>query len=252
MVTQTVSCYHCTRTDLIRFGFQNGRQRYRCRACGKTGRENKGSNAYDETLKARILAAYHERGSLRAMTRTWLTAGDEAHLRRFTQHGDGLAKKAAALPPLKKTLAKAKPSDVRNWMNFGLSSSSAETSAGCGWPSVSNCVSAEPVRPWRMSSAGAARKPAACSCTGRPALADLEAGRPGSWQRVPPAYKRGLCYTDFWAAYADVQPQEHHRATGKGDGQTCHPNQASHRALQQHFTPAAGPLRSQDALVFQM
>ena len=42
------------------------------------------------------------------------------------------------------------------------------------------------------------------------------------WQRVPPAYKRGLCYTDFWAAYADVLPQEQHRATGKGGGQTCH------------------------------
>ena len=69
MVTQTVSCYHCTSTDLIRFGFQNGRQRYRCRACGKTSRQNKGSNAYDETVKAQILAAYHERGSLRAMKR---------------------------------------------------------------------------------------------------------------------------------------------------------------------------------------
>ena len=69
MVTQTVSCYHCTSTDLIRFGFQNGRQRYRCRGCGKTSRENKGSNAYDETVKAQILAAYHERGSLRAMKR---------------------------------------------------------------------------------------------------------------------------------------------------------------------------------------
>ena len=42
------------------------------------------------------------------------------------------------------------------------------------------------------------------------------------WQRIPPAYKHGLCYTDFWSAYADVVPQEQHRATGKGDGQTCH------------------------------
>ena len=42
------------------------------------------------------------------------------------------------------------------------------------------------------------------------------------WQRIPPTYKRGLCCTDFWSAYADVVPQEQHRATGKGDGQTCH------------------------------
>lgn len=69
MVTQTVTCYHCDSTNIIRFEFQNGRQRYKCRTCGKTSRANKGSNAYDENRKAEILAAYHERGSLRAMTR---------------------------------------------------------------------------------------------------------------------------------------------------------------------------------------
>ena len=42
------------------------------------------------------------------------------------------------------------------------------------------------------------------------------------WERVPPAYKGGRCYTDFWAAYAEVLPEEQHRATGKGEGQTCH------------------------------
>ena len=69
MVTETLACYHCGSINLIRFGHHNNRQRYRCKDCGKTSRENKGSNAYDETTKAQILAAYHERGSLRAMTR---------------------------------------------------------------------------------------------------------------------------------------------------------------------------------------
>ena len=69
MVTQTVLCYHCGSIDLIRFGTQNGRQRYKCKGCGKTSCENKGSNAYPEERKAEILAAYHERGSMRAMTR---------------------------------------------------------------------------------------------------------------------------------------------------------------------------------------
>ena len=41
-------------------------------------------------------------------------------------------------------------------------------------------------------------------------------------ERVPPEYKAGLLYTDFWAAYAQVLPPEQHRATGKGEGQTCH------------------------------
>ena len=69
MVTQMLTCYHCDSTDLIRFGSQNNRQRYKCKGCGRTSRENKGSNAYAPARKAEILAAYHERGSLRAMTR---------------------------------------------------------------------------------------------------------------------------------------------------------------------------------------
>ena len=73
MVTLTLTCSHCSSTDLIRFGHHNNKQRYRCKGCGKgcgkTSRENKGSAAYDETTKAQILAAYHERGSMRAMTR---------------------------------------------------------------------------------------------------------------------------------------------------------------------------------------
>ena len=51
------------------------------------------------------------------------------------------------------------------------------------------------------------------------------------WERVPAAYKRGLLYTDFWSAYAEVLPEQQHRATGKGAGQTCHPNKASHRKI---------------------
>lgn len=34
--------------------------------------------------------------------------------------------------------------------------------------------------------------------------------------------KAGLLYTDFWAACAEAPPKEQHRATGKGEGQTCH------------------------------
>ncbi len=98
MVTQTVLCYHCGSAAIIRFGFQNNRQRYKCHACSKTSCANKGSNAYDETLKVQILAAYHERGSMRAMTRIFGVSRNTAL---------AWLKKAAQLPPLKKTLAKA-------------------------------------------------------------------------------------------------------------------------------------------------
>ena len=62
------------------------------------------------------------------------------------------------------------------------------------------------------------------------ALADLE-GAIGDrsrktcallWSRVPHSYKRALLYTDFWDAYTKVLPAKRHRATDKGEGQTCH------------------------------
>ncbi len=42
------------------------------------------------------------------------------------------------------------------------------------------------------------------------------------WQRIPPGYRRLLCFTDFWEAYGKVLPEDQHQATDKGDGQTCH------------------------------
>ena len=55
---------------MIRHGrAANGKQRYRCKRCGRTFRENPGSAAYDPKKKQQILAAYRERTSLRGLTR---------------------------------------------------------------------------------------------------------------------------------------------------------------------------------------
>ncbi len=42
------------------------------------------------------------------------------------------------------------------------------------------------------------------------------------WQRVPAAYRRLVCFTDFWEAYGKVLPDEQHLALGKECGQTNH------------------------------
>lgn len=43
------------------------------------------------------------------------------------------------------------------------------------------------------------------------------------WQSLPPDYrKRGVCYSDFWRAYAAVVPSKRHRPVGKETGQTAH------------------------------
>ena len=42
------------------------------------------------------------------------------------------------------------------------------------------------------------------------------------WERIPAAYRSGLCFTDFWEAYASVIPAAQHVAVGKESGLTAH------------------------------
>ncbi len=62
-------CPACQSTHTNRFGHQNGRQRFICRTCQKTWRENPGASVVSAERKAQILTAYHERVSLRVLAR---------------------------------------------------------------------------------------------------------------------------------------------------------------------------------------
>ena len=42
------------------------------------------------------------------------------------------------------------------------------------------------------------------------------------WTAIPWRYRKALCYTDFWGAYAMVIPSEQHEAVGKDSGLTNH------------------------------
>jgi insertion element IS1 protein InsB len=42
------------------------------------------------------------------------------------------------------------------------------------------------------------------------------------WERIPEAYRPGHCFTDFYAVYQKVIPQEQHTARGKETGKTNH------------------------------
>ncbi len=42
------------------------------------------------------------------------------------------------------------------------------------------------------------------------------------WERVPPALRHALAFTDFWEAYQTVVPEGQHSPGGKGSGQTNH------------------------------
>ena len=72
MVTIVLRCIHCGSETLVRDGHApNGKQKYRCHACGRRSRENPTPNAYPEARREEILHAYQERSSLRGLRSTF-------------------------------------------------------------------------------------------------------------------------------------------------------------------------------------
>ena len=72
MITTLITCRHCGSPELIKYGTaSNGKQKYRCRSCGRQSRDNPGTTAYSEERKEEILRAYQERSSLRGLERTF-------------------------------------------------------------------------------------------------------------------------------------------------------------------------------------
>jgi insertion element IS1 protein InsB len=67
------------------------------------------------------------------------------------------------------------------------------------------------------------------------------------WEAIPDGYRQGHCFTDFWAAYAAVIPQEQHTAVGKETGETAHVERWNNTAL---ATPR--PFCAHDVVVFQV
>ncbi len=65
-----MKCYHCDGEHVYKDGCtSNGKQRYKCRDCGRSLRDNPGTNSYSPERREEILRAYHERTSLRGLTR---------------------------------------------------------------------------------------------------------------------------------------------------------------------------------------
>jgi transposase-like protein len=89
MVTIKLMCCHCGSTNIVRNGLtNNGKQRYLCNDCGRTSRNDPQPNGYTAAERETILRAYHERSSLRGLSRTfgvarntvtsWLKKRDES------------------------------------------------------------------------------------------------------------------------------------------------------------------------------
>jgi transposase-like protein len=66
-----MKCYHCGGSQVHKHGkTRNGKQRFWCRACQCSLREEPQTKGYDKR-KDEILRAYHERASLRGLTRVF-------------------------------------------------------------------------------------------------------------------------------------------------------------------------------------
>jgi len=64
-----MKCRHCESVDLVKFGVVLGKQRYKCKACGKSTRENDGRIKYSPGKKLRVLRLYLENMGIRSIER---------------------------------------------------------------------------------------------------------------------------------------------------------------------------------------
>src|SRR5215216_4061852 len=72
MDTATTTCRHCGNTTLYKYGIApNGKQKYRCRTCGRQSRDYPQLPGYSTERREEILRAYQERSSLRGLERTF-------------------------------------------------------------------------------------------------------------------------------------------------------------------------------------
>ena len=72
MITITLKCRHCGSDQLVRDGrTANGKQRYWCKDCQRSSRDNPQPNGYLPEAQAEILRASEERSSLRGLERTF-------------------------------------------------------------------------------------------------------------------------------------------------------------------------------------
>ncbi len=67
-----MTCVHCGSKCVIKSGrTRNDKQRFKCQECKRTFRDNPQPQGYSAERKAEILRAYHERSSLRGLTRVF-------------------------------------------------------------------------------------------------------------------------------------------------------------------------------------
>jgi IS1 family transposase len=189
-----LKCYHCGGDRLARNGLtQNGKQRYLCSDCGRMSRDDPQANGYTEEEREHIPRAYHERSSLRGLSRTF---GVSRHT------VTSWLKKEATLPELSETLIDPTlPATIA--LELDELWSFVLKRANKRWIWIALCRATRQVVAYVVGD----RSRATCQTL---------------WERIPAKYRAVHCYSDFWEAYSLVIPAEQHTAAGKESGFTAH------------------------------
>ncbi len=214
MVIEVLLCRQCRSHNVIKHGRdKRGVQRFLCHDCHATFQKLEDDRSYTEDFKSQVLASYHERASMRGVSRIFGISRETLN---------GWLKKAKNLPPLTAPLRPATEGDV---LELDELWSFVHQRKNKKWVWMALC------RRTRQIVAFAVGDRSEVTCR-------------RLWQRIPLAYRRGLCFTDFWDAYGKVIPEDQHcRRSALSRWQREWTNQ-SHGALEQHSAPATSAVRA--------
>jgi hypothetical protein len=162
-----------------------------------------------------------ERSSLRGLTRTFGVS-------RTTVSNWIKKKELSFLPdrsPCLHRIPKIPLLRPWNWTSSGRWCSKKHTTLGCGLPSAAR-RDRWSLMPWVIG---------ACRTCQR------------LWEAIAQGYRQGHGFTDFWAAYAAVIPEEQHTAVGPRDGRN-----GPRGAMEQHLAPTSGSFCAHDVVLFQV
>lgn len=189
LTVKTASCPHCESTRLVKNGkTSSGSQRYQCKDCGKS-----------RVLKPKRTDLHRpaERAHPARLLRGHEPSRLGAHLRRGPADCLRLAQEKAEAP-LKETLQPAGAGDV---LELDEVWSFVRKKANKRWLWVALCRRTRQVAAFFLGDRGED------SCR-------------RLYEGIPESYRQCQSFSDFWAAYQKVFPDETHQPTEKGSGET--------------------------------
>jgi len=185
-------CPECDAEDIIKYGkIRNGKQRFRCKKCGRQFADNPEKKTIPRFVKDIIDELLPERLSLAGIAGTMKVS--EAWLQNHVN------KKYGETPKIANVTHKPKGKLI----------------IGCD--EMWSCVGkkSNKIRIWPAKDRGTGE------IVGFHAGNRDREGAKALWDSLPGVYRQcAVCYTDFWSAYEEIFPSKRHRAAGKETGET--------------------------------